>query len=52
MAKRASETFHVWTAQGSGDKKYTVKQTFQKDGIVPAAVAKANPDSVYDDGAK
>lgn len=52
MAYRAHEPFHVWTSKGSGDKKVTVKQSFAKDSVVPADVAKGREALVYDDGAK
>lgn len=51
MALRAREPFHVWTTQGTGDKKFTAKQSFAKDQVVPAAVAKGRDALVYDDGA-
>ncbi len=58
MAFRASEAFHVWTEQGTGDNKVTVKRSFTKDQIVPADVVKGKGKDavdrtalVYDDGA-
>ena len=50
MAKRASETFHVWLEDG--------KRTFEKDQVIPAEVARKIEKfekpvkTVYDDGAK
>jgi len=44
MAKRAVETFHIALEDGT--------RTYEKDAVVPSAVARKCADLVYDDDAK